>query len=139
MPGFTLSEMHDGQTASFTKTVTETDVVLFAGLTGDFNPLHIDAHHAASTRFGERIAHGALLAGFVSTVLGMHLPGPGALYASQRLDFKRPVRIGDTITATAEVAERDAATNRVRLATRCTNQHGEVVAEGESVLLPKKS
>lgn len=139
MPGFALSEMHDGQTASFTKTVTEADVVLFAGITGDFNPLHIDAAHAATTRFGERIAHGALLAGFVSTVLGMHLPGPGALYASQRLDFKRPVKIGDTVTASVEVVERDAEKNRVRFATRCTNQAGEVVAEGESVLLPRKA
>lgn len=139
MSGYTLDEMHDGQTASFSKTVTEADVVLFAGLTGDFNPLHVDAAHAATTRFGERIAHGALLAGFVSAVLGMRLPGPGALYASQRLDFKRPVKIGDTVTATVEVVERNADKNRVRFLTRCTNQHGEVVAEGESVLLPRRA
>ena len=139
MSGKTIHELSVGDTARFTKTVTEADVVLFAGLTGDFNPLHVDHAYAATTRFGRPVAHGALLAGLLSNVLGMQLPGPGALYASQRLDFRRPVFIGDTITAEAEVVEKVEEKNRVRFATRCTNQHGETVAEGESVLLPKKA
>ena len=139
MTGKTLAEMAVGDTARFAKTVTQADVTLFAGLTGDFNPLHVDHAHAATTRFGQPVGHGALLAGLVSTVVGMQLPGPGALYASQRLDFKKPVFIGDTVTAEAEVVERVEEKNRVRLATRCRNQHGDLVAEGESVLLPRKS
>lgn len=136
--GLTIHDLTLGQTARFTKTVTQADVTLFAGLTGDFNPLHVDHAHAATTRFGRPVVHGALLAGLVSAVLGMQLPGPGALYASQSLAFKRPVFIGDTITAEAEVVEKIEDKNRVRFATRCTNQDGELVAEGESVLLPKK-
>lgn len=136
--GKTLHELAIGDTARFTKTITQADVTLFAGLTGDFNPLHVDHAYAATTRFGRPVVHGALLAGLVSAVLGMQLPGPGALYASQRLDFRRPVFLGDTVTAEVEVAEKDEATNRVRLLTRCRNQDGELVAEGESVLLPKK-
>jgi 3-hydroxybutyryl-CoA dehydratase len=137
-PGKTLAEMAVGDAARFTKTITQADVTLFAGLTGDFNPLHVDHAHAATTRFGQPVVHGALLAGLVSAVLGMQLPGPGALYASQHLAFKRPVFIGDTITAEAEVAELVEEKNRVRFVTRCLNQDGEVVAEGESVLLPKR-
>ncbi len=139
MSGYTIQDMSVGQTESFTKTLTQADVTLFAGLTGDFNPLHIDHVHAATTRFGQPLVHGALLAGLVSTVLGMKLPGPGALYASQSLAFKKPVFIGDTITAQAEAADLDAERNRVRFITRCTNQHGDIVAEGESILLPRKS
>jgi 3-hydroxybutyryl-CoA dehydratase len=136
--GKTIHDIGVGDTARFTKTITQADVTLFAGITGDFNPLHIDHEHARATRFGQPVVHGALLAGLVSTVLGMKLPGPGALYASQSLAFKKPVFIGDTITAEAEVVEKTEEKNRVRFATRCTNQNGEVVAEGESVLLPKK-
>lgn len=138
MNGKTIHDLEVGQRARFTKTITQADVTLFAGLTGDFNPLHVDHEHAAATRFGRPVVHGALLAGLLSNVLGMQLPGPGALYASQSLAFRRPVFIGDTITAEVEVAETTEETNRVRFATRCTNQHGEVVAEGESVLLPRK-
>jgi 3-hydroxybutyryl-CoA dehydratase len=92
-----------GEKASATKTISEADIYAFAGLTGDFNPLHVDAEFARQSRFGERIAHGLLTAGLISTVLGMHLPGPGGIFLSQTLKFLRPVRIGDTITATAEV------------------------------------
>jgi 3-hydroxybutyryl-CoA dehydratase len=138
MNGKTIHDIALGDTARFTKTITQADVTLFAGLTGDFNPLHVDHEHAKRTRFGQPVVHGALLAGLVSTVLGMQLPGPGALYASQSLAFKKPVFIGDTITAEAEAVERIEEKNRVRFATRCLDQHGEVVAEGESVLLPKK-
>jgi len=138
MNGKTIHDISVGDTARFTKTITQADVTLFAGITGDFNPLHIDHEHARQTRFGQPVVHGALLAGLVSNVLGMQLPGPGALYASQSLAFKKPVFIGDTITAEAEVVEKIEDKNRVRFATRCIDQDGEIVASGESVLLPKK-
>jgi 3-hydroxybutyryl-CoA dehydratase len=136
--GKTIQDLQVGDAARFAKTITQADVTLFAGLTGDFNPLHIDHVHAATTRFGRPVMHGAFLTGLISAVLGMRLPGAGALYASQRLDFKQPVFIGDTITAEVEVVEVIEDRNRVRFATRCTNQDGSVVAEGESVLLPQK-
>ena len=124
-----------GQSAEMAKTVTETDVTLFAGLTGDFNPVHVDAVAAAQSRFGERIAHGMLSAGFISAVLGMQLPGPGSIYLSQSLRFTKPVRIGDTITARLEVLEVLATKRRVRLAATCRNQNGETVVEGEAVVM----
>lgn len=139
MEGKRLADMKVGDSASFTKTISEADVYAFAGITGDFNPVHINREYAEGTIFKGRIAHGALAAGLVSAVLGMQLPGAGAIYVSQSLRFTKPVYFGDTITATAEVVELIVDRNRVRLATRCTNQNGEVVAEGESVLSPKKS
>ena len=137
MEGKRLQDMTVGETAAFTKTVSEADVYGFAGITGDFNPMHVDAVHAAASRFTRRIAHGVLSAGLVSAVLGMQLPGPGAIYVSQSLRFLKPVYIGDTITAEVEVAELIVEKNRVRLLTRCRNQDGAIVAEGESVLLPR--
>jgi len=124
-----------GDTASFAKTVTEADVVLYAGLTGDFNPVHIDRLAAASSLFGERVAHGLLTAGLISTVLGTRLPGAGTVYLEQHLRFVAPVRIGDTITAWAEVMEIDEPKRRVRLRTWCANQAGRVVIEGEALCL----
>jgi 3-hydroxybutyryl-CoA dehydratase len=124
-----------GQTASFRKTVTETDVVLFAGVTGDTNPAHLDQVWAEQSSFGGRIAHGMLSAGFISAVLGTRLPGPGTIYLEQSLRFTRPVRIGDTVTATAEIVEIIPAKRRVRLTTTCTNQNGEVVVKGEAVVM----
>jgi len=118
-----------------TKTITETDVYAFAGITGDFNPLHVDAEYARRSRFGERIAHGILTAGLISAVLGMRLPGSGAIYLSQSLKFLKPVRLGDTVTATAEVVAYRADRLILTLRTACTNQHGDTVAQGESVLL----
>ena len=94
-----------GQSAEMTKIITEEDVFLFAGITGDRNPVHISKEFAAKTRFGERIAHGMLTAGLISAVIGMKLPGPGCLYMSQTLQFLAPVKIGDEITARAEIVE----------------------------------
>ena len=128
-------EFRPGQRASMTKTITETDVYAFAGITGDFNPLHVDAEYARRSRFGERIAHGILTAGLISAVLGMRLPGSGAIYLSQSLKFLKPVRLGDTVTATAEVVAYRADRRILTLRTACTNQHGDTVAQGESVLL----
>ncbi len=124
-----------GQRASFTKTLTDADAAAFADLSGDFNPLHMDAAFAARSRFGERIAHGMLTASLISTVLGMHLPGPGGIYVSQTLRFLRPVRFGDTVTAAAEVMAYDAERQRLTLRTTCANQRGELVLDGEAVLV----
>jgi 3-hydroxybutyryl-CoA dehydratase len=123
-----------GQSASMAKTITAADIQVFADLTGDHNPMHLDPAWAARGRFKERVAHGMLSAGLVSAVLGMKLPGPGALYMSQSIKFVRPVRIGDTITARAEILELVPEKRRVRLATTCTNQQGETVLEGEALL-----
>jgi len=123
-----------GQTAEFRKTVTETDVVLFAGITGDFNPAHIDEVAASASRFGGRIAHGMLSASFISTVVGTRLPGPGTIYLEQSLRFTAPVRIGDTVTARVEVAEL-LPKRRARLKTTVLNQKGEAVVEGEALVM----
>jgi 3-hydroxybutyryl-CoA dehydratase len=131
----TIEEISLGQAAEFTKTVTETDVVLFAGITGDFNPAHVDAVQAERGMFAGRIAHGLLSAGFISTVLAMKLPGPGTVYLSQNLRFVRPVRIGDTVTARVVVAEVMAERRRVRLTTTVANHRGEQVIEGEAVVM----
>lgn len=137
--GKRLHDMTVGETATFTKTVSESDVYGFAGITGDFNPMHVNAVFAGASRFERRIAHGVLCAGLVSAVLGMQLPGPGAIYVSQSLRFLKPVYIGDTITAEAEVVELLEEKNRVRFATRCRNQDNDIVAEGESVLMPRRT
>ena len=130
-----MREFHPGQRASVTKTISETDVYTFAGITGDFNPLHVDQEFARRSRFGERIAHGMLTAGLISAVLGMKLPGPGGIFLGQSLKFLKPVRFGDTITAEAEVVSYRSEKRVLTLKTVCTNQNGEQVVEGESVLL----
>jgi len=130
-----IDELQVGQAAEMAKTVTAADIALFAGVTGDFNPVHVDAVAAAQSRFGERIAHGMLSAGFISAVIAMRLPGPGSIYLSQTLRFTKPVRIGDTVTTRVEVVEVVAPKRRLRLATVCRNQNGETVVEGEAVVL----
>lgn len=138
MLGKSIEEMNIGDTASFTKTVSEYDVYSFAGITGDFNPAHINTLYASETSFGKRIAHGILSIGFISNVLGTQLPGPGTIYIRQVCDFRKPVFLGDTITATVEVTKKDEAKNRVWLRTYCTNQNGELVVDGEAVMMPPK-
>lgn len=123
-----------GQTAEFSKTVTEEDINHFAVATGDLNPVHLDEAHASRTRFGGRIAHGLLSAGLISACIAMRLPGPGSIYLSQSLRFLRPVRIGDTVTAQVEVAELVPAKRRARLTTKCRNQRGELVIDGEAMV-----
>ena len=130
-----IEEIAVGQTAEFSKTVTETDVILYAGITGDFNPAHVDAVQAGAGMFGGRIAHGMLSAGFISTVLAMKLPGPGTIYLQQSLRFTRPVRIGDTVTAKVEVIEVIAPKRRVCLKTTVANQNGETVIDGEAMVM----
>lgn len=130
-----IEELTVGMSAEHTKTITDADIVLYAGITGDFNPVHVDAEAAAKSRFGGRIAHGMLSAGLISAVLGMKLPGPGVIYLGQTLRFTKPVRIGDTITARAEVVEVITAKKRARLTTTCVNSAGETVIEGEATVM----
>jgi len=130
-----LEEIEVGRWAETRRTVTETDVVLFAAVTGDHNPVHMDEVAARASRFGGRIAHGMLTAGLVSAVLGTKLPGPGSIYVGLTLRFTRPVRIGDTVTARVEVVEVLVEKRRVRLSTVCRNQDGERVLEGEATVL----
>lgn len=139
MKGKSISEIKIGDFAEHSKTVSEGDVYLFAGVTGDFNPAHLNAQEAARGMFKERIAHGMLGAGFISAVLGMQLPGPGAIYLSQNLKFVAPVKFGDTITARAEVIDRNVDRNRITLKTTCTNQEGKLVIDGEAVIMPPKA
>lgn len=124
-----------GQRASFSKTVTETDIVCFAGITGDFNPVHVDAEYAKATRFKRRIAHGLLTGSLISRVLGTSLPGPGAIYLSQQLRFLAPVFIGDTITVVVEVAQVRPDKPILTLRTDCYNQRREKVVEGQAIVL----
>ena len=135
----TIQEMKIGDHASVTKTVSETDVYLFAGITGDLNPAHTNEVAASKTMFKTRIAHGMLGAGFISAVLGMYLPGPGTIYMGQELKFTKPVHIGDTVTASATVEEIILEKNRVILDTTVVNQDGEVVIKGKATVMPPKA
>jgi len=130
-----IDQLHPGMSASIAKTVTEADIILFAGVSTDVNPAHIDEEYSKGTMFGGRIAHGMLSASFISAILANKLPGPGTIYMSQTLKFKAPVRPGDTVTATVTVKEVNVAKNRVTLDTVCTVS-GKVVIEGESVMMP---
>jgi 3-hydroxybutyryl-CoA dehydratase len=138
MIGKKATELEIGDFAHFSKTVSEADIYLFAGVTGDMNPAHIDESYAGGTYFKKRIAHGMLPAGFISTVLGTRLPGPGTIYLKQTLFFLAPVYIGDTITALVEVTEVDVEKNRVRLKTACTNQEGTLILDGEALVSAPK-
>lgn len=137
--GKTISELQVGQTAEFSKTVSETDIYLYAGITGDFNPAHVNEAYAQNTFFKTRIAHGMLTAGFISAIIANQLPGPGTIYLQQTLSFLAPVRIGDTITGRVEVLECIAEKNRVRLKTTCQNQDGVVALQGEGLVSPPKA
>lgn len=137
-PGTYFEDLVVGQSATFSKTVTEADIVLFAGVSGDTNPVHLDAEYAATTMFKSRIAHGMLSAGFISTVIGTKLPGPGAIYVGQTLKFKAPVRIGDTVTARVEVTALVAEKKFATFKTQCL-VGGKVVIDGEAtVMVPSR-
>ena len=136
--GKTIDELKVGDTASFSKTVTEHDVYAYAGITGDFNPAHINEEYAEGTFFKTRIAHGILSAGFISAVLGTKLPGPGTIYIKQDLEFTKPVYYGDTITAICTVTEIIKEKNRVLIETIAKNQRGDVVVKGVAVVSPPK-
>ena len=122
-----------GDSASFSKTITESDIVNYAGITGDFNPVHIDAEFAKESMFQERIAHGMLVSWFISAVLCAQLPWPNTIYLGQELAFKAPVKIGDTVTAEATVTEKRDDKRIITLKTTVTNQRGEIVVDGKAV------
>lgn len=128
-----FDELSVGQYGNFSKTVTETDVAFFAAITGDFNPLHVDAVKAAQSQFESRIVHGMLNASLLCSVYGMQIPGSGAVHLEQSLSFVAPVRIGDTITAHVEITSL-APRNRVHVRSWCSNQHDVVVIEGTALL-----
>lgn len=128
-----------GDSASFSKTVTESDIILFAGISGDFNPAHMNSDSAKDSVFGQRIAHGMLSAAFISNVLGNQLPGPGTIYMGQEIRFVKPVFIGDTVTATVTVVERIEEKNRLKLETVVKNQKGEPVITGFATVMPPKA
>lgn len=132
-----IDQLQPGMSASTAKTITDADLVLFAAVSTDVNPAHMDEEYGKTTPFGGRIAHGMLSAGFISAVLANQLPGPGTIYLSQTLKFKAPVRPGDTVRATVTVKEVFAEKNRVTLDTVCT-VGGTVVIEGECLMMPPK-
>lgn len=134
-----IDTLNIGDSASVSKTITETDVYMFAGITGDLNPAHVNQAAAEKTMFKGRIAHGMLSAGLISAVLGMYLPGPGTIYLGQELKFTKPVRFGDTITAKATVTEMIVEKNIVKLETICTNQNDEIVIKGMATVMPPKA
>lgn len=134
---YTIDDLAVGMEASLTKAVSDADVQAFADVTGDHNPVHLDEAYAASTPFKVRIAHGMLSAGMISAVFGMQLPGPGAVYISQTLNFRAPVRIGDVVTTRVSLVEVMAAKRRARFACTCLVDD-KVVLDGEAVLMVPK-
>lgn len=132
-----FADVKVGDKASMTKTVSEHDVYTFAGVTGDFNPVHVNVEFAKRTMFKERIAHGMLSAGFISAVLGTALPGANTIYMGQELSFKAPVKIGDTVTATVECVEKIEEKHRLIFRTTVTNQDGVLVVDGKATMLKK--
>lgn len=135
----TIDQMKVGDFAEMSRTVTEADIVLFGGVSGDLNPAHFDEEKSKNTMFKGRIAHGMISASYISAVLGMRLPGPGTIYLSQTLKFLKPVRIGDTVVARAEVVELVPEKKRAILKTECFNQNGDVVLTGEAVVMPPQA
>jgi 3-hydroxybutyryl-CoA dehydratase len=133
-----IDEIKLGDMASTTKTISESDVYLFAGITGDMNPAHTDDVTACRGVFKGRVAHGILVTGLISAVLGMKLPGPGTIYLGQEVKFTKPVYFGDTITATCTVASMRPEKNIVNLDTLCVNQRGETVITGSATVMPPK-
>ncbi len=138
MIGRTVEELSPGDSAEITRRVERAAVAGFVDAVGDDNPIHSDPRFAATTPFGEPIAPGIFTGGLISAVIGTRLPGPGTVYLSQTLTFRRPVKLGDTITARVEVTEVVRERNRVRLLTVCRNQRGEEVLTGEAWVMPSR-
>ena len=136
MRGLSIDEIQIGDSATFEKTITETDVYMYAGISGDINPAHINEEFMKKSIFRGRIVHGMLTAGLVSAVLGNQLPGPGTIYLGQEIKFKAPVRFNDTVKATVKVIEKLQEKNRLVLETICKNQEGTVVFSGKATVMP---
>jgi 3-hydroxybutyryl-CoA dehydratase len=136
--GYDVEDLHTGMRATFSKTVTEADIVLFAGVSEDNNAMHLNEEYAATTRFGGRIAHGFLTASVISAAIANRLPGPGTVYLSQQLNFRAPVHIGQTVHASVSVSAIDRARRRVTLDTVC--RVGEtVVIDGQALVMTTSS
>jgi len=136
--GYAVTELYVGQSAEFAKTISESDVYLFAGITGAHNPMHVNDVYAKQGRFKERVVHGMLSSSLISTVIGTQLPGNGSVYVEQQVEFKAPVYFGDTITARVVVDEINVERNRVKLRTYCINQNEEIVIDGYAIIMPPK-
>lgn len=130
-----FDELQEGQTAEYVKTITEDDIKLFAIVSGDNNPLHLDEEYAKTTRFGRCIAHGAICAAIISAAVATKLPGPGSIYGGQEMKFKKPVYPGDTITAKLTLLEKKRKANIILIECVMTNQHGETVFTGVSTVI----
>ncbi|MBI4185257.1 MAG: MaoC family dehydratase [Proteobacteria bacterium] len=137
--GYAFEDLSVGMSSAFAKTVTDDDIVLFAGVSGDTNPVHLDEDYARQSPFGGRIAHGLLTASFISTVLGTQLPGPGCIYLGQDLRFTGPVHIGDTVEARVEVTELVPGKRRVVLRTTCLVGNKIVIEGHATVLVPSRA
>lgn len=133
-----INDINIGDEAQFSKTITEFDVYGFAGIVGDFNAVHINKEYAKTTIFKDRIAHGVIGAGLISTVIGTYLPGEGTVYLSQSTKFIKPIYFGDTITAIVRVIEKNDEKNRIKFYTKCINQNDDMIIEGESIVIPPK-
>ena len=123
-----------GTQATLSRTITEDDILLFALVSGDHNPIHLDAEYAEKSLFGKRIAHGFLIGSLISAVLGNDMPGPGSIYLGQTLKFLAPIHIGDTVTVTVKVVAIREDKRIITLYTDCTNQHGILVLSGEATV-----
>lgn len=134
LKSYCIEDLAVGMESSLSKTVSEADINAFAEVSGDRNPVHLDAAYAAGTMFKERIAHGMLSAAYISAVFGMQMPGPGAIYMSQSLRFMAPVKIGDTVVTTVKVVEINAAKKRAKFETVCT-VNGQPVVTGEALMM----
>ena len=138
MIGKSITELKIGDTVSHKKIITQKDIKMFGEITGDYNPAHFDEEYASKTIFKKRISHGMLIGSLFSKLLGMELPGPGSIYISQTLRFRRPVYFGDEIKAEVKVIELNTEKNRVKFECIAYNQNNEKVVIGEAELMPPK-
>lgn len=134
--GRNFNEINIGDKAEFSKTITEAEIVLYAGLTGDFNPIHMDAEFAKKSRFGERVAHGTITLGLIAPIIGMELPGPGSVLLDLHSRYHEPVKIGDTITAHAEIIEKIEKNQFVKMKVDFVNQNNVRVVSATALVLP---
>ena len=132
--GYYLDDLTEGMSASYAKTITDADVILFAGISGDNNPMHLNEEFASQTRFGGRIVHGMFLAGLISSVAGTRLPGPGAIYIDQQMRFRAPVKVGDTVTARLTITEINRERRRIKAETLCLVR-GQTVLDGTATFM----
>jgi len=135
--GLRIGEIELGMTASYSQTITDADIKVFAGLSGDHNPVHINEEYASKSKFKRRIAHGLISASFFSALFGTKLPGPGCVYVAQNLTFRKPVYIDDTVTATVSVTSIDLSKNRVFFSTLCTVKGKTVISGTAEIFIPQ--